>query len=244
MKSGVVDAIRAAGGEIFAITSEPQSLASEAERDWELNFSSIGDPHHEILAACRDKGWLDLFVNEKTGHMQEAKAWASHLKGYFQPGTLALTNEGRVLYRWRCRPTRKNIGGAIMRPTAEYTWGEIMPRLHQTADVQPVDAPLDDDPTLDAKTVYWPLFILLLLANGWFLKPNVFPVGRKGEKVTRPDQMWPRIAAFVAVIVGAFALLPLPWAAGLLVGWGVYVAPKVARYNREFQNIPVDSTAG
>lgn len=237
MKSGVVDDIRAAGGEIFAITSEPQSLASEAQDEWELNFSAIGDPHHEILACCRDRGWLDLFVNTKTGHMKDARAWASHLNGYFQPGTLALTNERRVLYRWRCRPTRKNVGGAIMRPTAKYTWDAIKVRLAQSADMQPADAPLDDDPELDAKPVFWPLFMLLLLAHGWFLEPKVFPTGRKDEKQGRPDKMWPRITVIVALLIGAFVLLPALWVIAGLGLWAAFVWPKIARYNREFQNI-------
>ena len=170
--------------------------------------------------------------------MEEARSWASHLKGYFQPGTLALTNEGRVLYRWRCRPTRENVGGAIMRPTAKYTWDEIKARLDQPAEGEAEDAPLDDEPELDAKPVYWPLFMLLLLAHGWFLAPKVFPIGRKDEKKTRPDQMWPRIAIFVVVLACAFVLLPIPWALGVLALWGAFVWRKIARYNREFQNIP------
>lgn len=247
VKSGVVDDIRAAGGEIFAVTSEPQSLATEAEEEWELNFSAIGDPHHEILGICRERGWLDLFVNENTGHMQEARSWASHLNGYFQPGTLALTNTGRVLYRWRCRPTRENVGGAIMRPTADYTWHQIRGRIEQSVDDQSADAPLDDDPELDAKPVFWPLFMLLLLAHGWFLRPKVFPTGRKDEKQGRPDQMWPRIFIFVVVLLSAFALLPVLWSISGLLIWGALVGPEIARYNREFQNIrtgDVDKVSG
>ena len=48
VKSGAVDAIRAAGGEVFGMTSEPQSLATEASKTWEIGFPCIGDPHHEI----------------------------------------------------------------------------------------------------------------------------------------------------------------------------------------------------
>jgi hypothetical protein len=170
--------------------------------------------------------------------MEEARSWASHLKGYFQPGILALTAESRVLYRWRCRPTRENIGGAIMRPTPEYTWNEIKPRLDQDATGQLEDAPLDDDPQYDAKSVPWPLFMLLLLAHGWFLDAKVFPVGRKDDKKTRPDQMWPRIAIFAAILIGAFTLLPPLLATVGLAGWGIFIWPKIAKINREFQNVP------
>ena len=63
-KDGVVDAIRAAGGEIFAITSEPHSLAMNAHEHWETGFEHVGDPHQEILGECKDRGWLSLFVAE------------------------------------------------------------------------------------------------------------------------------------------------------------------------------------
>lgn len=236
-RTGVVEEIRAAGGAVYAITSEPQSLATEAEVDWELTFAAIGDPHHEILAACRERGWLDLFVNRNTGHMEEARSWASHLNGYFQPGTLALTREGRVLYRWRSRPTRENVGGAIMRPTARYTWAQIRSRISAGDGAPSGDAPLDDAPELDAKPAFWPLFMLLLLAHGWFLRPKVFPTGRKDETRGRPEQMWPRVLLAVALLVVAFVMLPPLWPALGLAAWGAFVWPKIARINREFQNV-------
>lgn len=213
-------------------------MATEAAVAWALNFSTVGDPHHEILADCRERGWLDLFVNENTGHMKDARSWASHLNGYFQPGTLALTNKGRVLYRWRCRPTRENVGGAIMRPTPQYTWDRIKVGIGHAADRQAVDAPLDNDPELDASPVRWPLFMLILLAHGWFVEPKVFPIGRQDEDKTRPDQMWPRIAGFVALLICCFTLLPIVWTIAGLALWGAVVGPKIARYNREFQNVP------
>ena len=38
--------IRAAGGEIYGITSEPNSLAIEAEDAWNMTIPVVGDPHH------------------------------------------------------------------------------------------------------------------------------------------------------------------------------------------------------
>ena len=40
--------IRAAGGEVYGITSEPNSLAIEAEEAWKMTIPVVGDPHHEI----------------------------------------------------------------------------------------------------------------------------------------------------------------------------------------------------
>ncbi|MDX1736556.1 MAG: hypothetical protein R3228_19410, partial [Halioglobus sp.] len=79
----------------------------------------MGDPHHEIATACRERGWLDIIVNPKTDLFEKDETSNfSHPKGYFQPGVLAIDDAGRVLYRWRGIPTRRNMGGATERPTA------------------------------------------------------------------------------------------------------------------------------
>lgn len=229
----MVDAIREAGGGIFAVTSEPQSLATEAEAGWEFGFPSVGDPHHEILGTCRERGWLDLFVN-KESELLKSRSWTAHPKGYFQPGVLALTAEGRVLYRWRCRPTRKNIGGSIQRPTPEHAWAQVQLRLAGSAE----EPELDDSPELDRKAPPWLLFVLILLAHGWFLRPKVFPLGRTGEKPSEnPLMMIPRIVAFVVAWIAAFALLPTGWVVLGLVAWGALVSPGLVRVHREFQNV-------
>ena len=53
-RRSIVDAIREAGGEIYAVTSEPHSLALNAQAHWETGFDHVGDPHQEILAACSE----------------------------------------------------------------------------------------------------------------------------------------------------------------------------------------------
>ena len=233
-QAGVVDAIRAAGGEIFAVTSEPQSLASEAEEDWAFGFPSIGDPHHEILGVCRERGWLDLFVKQ-VPVATKIRPWASHPRGYFQPGVLALSREGRVLYRWRCRPTHQNIGGAIQRPTAEYTWAQIQARLAEGSE----DAPLDATPEFDAKAPPWPLFVLMLLAHGWFRRPRPFPLGRQDDAPSaKPQAMIPRLLGFATAWVAAFALLPPLWVTLALVAWIAFVTPGIIELGRLFQHAP------
>ena len=98
LKDGVTEKVRAAGGEIYAISSEPQVLADRAARGWHLGFETVGDPHHEISGACRERGWLDVFVNERLEFLRAsagATDWTpTHPKGYFQPGVLALDANG------------------------------------------------------------------------------------------------------------------------------------------------------
>ncbi len=239
-KAGVVDAIRQAGGEIYAITSEPQSLAGNAQEHWETGFEHVGDPHHEILDACRDRGWLSLFTNDwGTGFADPSDHWASHPKGYFQPGVLALRREGRVLYRWRCRPTRQNIGGAISRPTAGHVWSRVEAALAEPADAP--DVPHDDRPELDMGPVPWPLFVGLLLANGWFLGPVPFDQRPGKDTVAKRQRIaLLRLAVFVAAWLVAFAALPF-WLVGLaLAAWAAKVAPGVRRVHELFQNVAAD----
>jgi hypothetical protein len=214
-ESGVVDAIREAGGAVFGATSEPQSLATEAEETWEIGFPSVGDPHHEIRGACRAHGFLDLFANEDYGHLR-SRPWAAHPKGYFQPGVLALTNEGRVLYRWRLRPTRK-------------------PRLADGTD----DAELDESPEFAKKDRWWPYNVAIMLAHGWFLRPKAFPLGRTGDKPSaKPQRMKWRIAIFVGAWIAAFGFLPTGWVALGLAAWGALAFPGVVEIHRQFQNVP------
>ncbi len=233
-KSGVVDAIRAAGGEVFALTSEPQSLATEAEQTWEIGFPAVGDPHHEIRGVCRERGFLNLFANEDFGHLR-SRSWAAHPKGYFQPGVLALTSEGRVLYRWRCRPTHKNMSGAGQRPTPAYVWTQMQSRLADGTH----DAELDESPEFARQDMSWPFFVAILLAHGWFLRPKAFPLGRVDDKPSaKPQRMKWRIAIFVGAWIAAFALLPTGWVALGLAAWGALAFPGVVEIHRQFQNVP------
>lgn len=233
MSEGVAGKARAAGGEIYAISSEPQALADRAATDWQLDFETVGDPHHEISGACRERGWIDLFVNERLGFLRasagQALDWVpTHPKGYFQPGVLALTGDGCVLYRWRGVPTHRNMGGATERPTIEHVWTKVAQALEAGGNVG--DAPLDADPPLDSPGIPWPLFASLLIANGWFLNARGF---KSARHVARAGV---RLLAFSGAWVAAFAWLPTLPVATALAGWIAYIAPKVRWVGQEFQH--------
>ena len=221
---GITEKVRAAGGEIYAVSSEPQVLADRAKVAWKLDFESVGDPHHEIAGTCRERDHLDLFVNERLGFLEAsadaAADWKpTHPKGYFQPGVLALRADGRVLYRWRGVPTHKNMGGAVERPTAEYVWGKIAVALEQPD--SGADAPLDIEPPLDVVGIPWPLFASLLVANGRFTRVQGF----KSAQQVQAAKL--RLAVFVALWIAAFALLPKLLVLTALAAWVVFIAPKL-----------------
>lgn len=232
--SGIVDAIREAGGEVFGLTSEPQSLATEAEESWEISFPCVGDPHHEIRRACQAHGFLDLYANENYEHLW-TRPWAAHPKGFFQPGVLAVTRERRVLYRWRLRPTRKNMSGAGQRPIPEYVWAEMQPRLADRSD----DAELDESPELAKRDRWWPYNVAIMLAHGWFLRTRAFPLARPGDRPSgKPQRMKWRLAVFLGAWIAAFTYLPTGWVALGLAAWGAIAIPAAAALHRQFQNIP------
>ena len=237
--SGVVDRIREAGGEVYAITSEPQRLADSAQDDWGLNFECVGDPHHEISGVCRDTGLLDIIVNPKTELFErDTKANYSHPKGYFQPGVLVIEKSGRVLYRWRGIPTRRNMGGATERPTAEH----VLEKLEAArSDTGGGDAALDKKPVLDQKGIPWPLFVSVLTAHGWFIRPLPFPHKPGGPSIQRRFLgAAARIPFFIAAWVLAFVYLPTLWVGVALAAWAIWLTPHVRHLGDQFQNVSPD----
>lgn len=232
MKSGVLDAIREAGGEVFGLTSEPQTLATEAEEDWEVPFPVIGDPHHEIRELCRDEGWLDVFYNEDYGHLRD-RSWACHPKGYYQPAVLAVGKDRRVLYRWRCVPKYSNMSGAGSRPEPAYTWQRIQEVMAATGDAEP-----DRDPVMGgAKDASWPRFLLIMLAHGWFVRPKAFPLGRASDKVrVSPSKMMRRVYLFAAIWWVALIVLPMAWFGLAVLAWLIVMTPGLIEIHRQFQN--------
>lgn len=209
VSSGVVDLIRAAGGEVYAVSSEPQALASRAQEEWGLSFECVGDPHHEIADAARGQGLLDLRTSEVGEFVTRDTAWdVSHPKGFYQPGVLALNTE-RVLYRWQSIPNRENMGGAGGRPTEDYVWRRIQAALN---DPLGKDAKLDEMPVTGGKPPPFFLFSLMLMAHGWFLRPRAFTY--QGDGVN-PMQRFPlvlmRLMVFIGGWIAAFMLLPTIW---------------------------------
>ena len=241
MSEGVTEKVRAAGGEIYGITSEPQALASRAQSAWKLDFETVGDPHHEIANACHERGWLSLYVNERLDFLRNSAPdgldWEpTHPKGYFQPGVLALDASGTALYRWRGVPTHRNMGGATERPTPTHLWESVARGLDAPQEGR-TDAALDENPPLDSRGAPWPVFVALLIANGWFVEPRGFGNREGGPSpLKRIRNAALRLLGFAGAWLAAFAWLPTLPVAVALVGWIVWIVPKVRFLNAEFQD--------
>ncbi len=226
----MVENIRAAGGEVYAITSEPQHLADQAHEHWNLNFENIGDPHQEIPKTCSERDWLTLYANKgDLEFLQRGADWkVEHPKGYFQPGVLALTASGRVLYRWRSVPSAANLNGTVARPTPQHAWRAIEQSLAAPDSVQ--DA-ADAAPTeIYTAPPPRPLFIAALIANGWFLgvksfaySPGVAPVPKR---FAAAYLRWP---LFITIWIAAFVFLPTAPVVFALVCWVAWIVRDTRR---------------
>jgi hypothetical protein len=220
----VVGKIRAAGGEVFAISSEPQHLANQAHEHWGLNFDNIGDPHQEIPRVCDERDWLTLYANRgDTEFLQRGANWTvEHPKGFFQPGVLAVTQSSRILYRWRSVPSDKNLNGTVARPTADHVWRSIDASLRE-GDAAGHSAH-DDNPEVDSGPPPVAVFMAALIANGWFLRVKSFVyspgVASTPARLKKALSRWP---PFIIVWLAAFGWLPTLWVSIGLVSWLVWI---------------------
>ena len=220
----MVEKIRAAGGEVYAITSEPQYLADQAHKHWNLHFESIGDPHQEIPRICNERDWLTLYANRgDTEFLQRGADWTvEHLKGFFQPGALAITNSRRILYRWRSVPSDANLNGTVGRPTAEHVWRST----HESfmgGDISG-DAAHDDHPEIDSPPPPRIVFMAALIANGWFVRAKSFAYSPGAESTpVRFKKAFLRWPPFLLLWMIGFALLPLIWMLTGLALWLVLI---------------------
>jgi len=142
----------------------------------------------------------------------------------------------RVLYRWRSVPTKKNIGGAVERPTAAYVYTQVIKSLGSSGKTE--DAPLDIQPELDSEGKPWPIFILLLMANGWFIKPKPFLLTNGSAPIAqRFRNALIRISIFIAAWILAWVMLPGMWVGLAAVAYGLWITPHIRLIDQQFQDM-------
>ena len=235
MNEGVVEKIRAAGGEIYAVSSEPQYIADQAHSHWELNFDNVGDPHQEVSKTCSDRKWLTLYANRgDLTFLQRGADWTvEHPKGYFQPGVLALTKEGRVLYRWRSIPSDANLNGTTARPTAVHVWRQIEKSIAQGDRVS--DALLDDNPEIDQGPPPKLMFFTALIANGWFLQVKAFTYNPEVTSVPKRFMAaYARWVVFFALWCSALQILPIAVVFTAFLAWLAWIIYDIRKTMRGF----------
>ena len=103
------------------------------------------------------------------------------------------------------------------------------------------DAPLDLDPELDAGPTPFPIFVMILMANGWFLRPRLFTY-RKGQGGIggRLRMAMLRLAVFVAAWIVALFWLPTVVVALAFGTWLAIAIPGIREIVRGFQDVAPD----
>jgi hypothetical protein len=144
-----------------------------------------------------------------------------HPKGYFQPGVLALTSAGRVLYRWRSVPSAENLNGTLARPTARHVWDAVETAIASRDAAG--DAAHDDDPVVDSAPPPRILFVTALIANGWFLGVKAFAyspgVRSVQQRFLAAYSRWLLFLAFWGIAVTLLPIVPVGLAFAAWVAW-------------------------
>lgn len=118
MNGAFVEKVRAAGGELVAVTSQSESAADGAKEAWGLSYPVVSDPRN-VLARARGAAITPKSETALADHPSE------YPEGMAQPAVIALDGEGEVLFRWAIDPSEANLGGASDRPLPMDVWRVI-----------------------------------------------------------------------------------------------------------------------
>ena len=107
----LVDDIRDVDGEIYGVTSDPQTTADQVKSEWKLQFDILSDPLNTLAA----------------NHAHITKAGATG--GIAHPGVMAAGKFKRILYEWYVNPHLERLGIELATPSAADSWAKIQQAL-------------------------------------------------------------------------------------------------------------------
>lgn len=133
--------IRAAGGQVFVFSSEPQDYVDAAKRKWGLpGLQMFGDTHSSLARHLRSAGLCAVHVSHPTDD-----AWTGghpfmryYTNGIAQPAVVVVDAEGKPLYAQATRPALANGGGAGDRADLAQVWAAVRPRAAGAPPPRPV----------------------------------------------------------------------------------------------------------
>lgn len=166
-------------GTIYGITSQGGTAAAAAKEGWGIKYPVRTDSRLEIAAALRARGLPVPCVNTNTlGYLAGmATPGGEYESGMYQPTVLVLTRDFECLFSWVAVPGPSNLGGACpVRPSAN--------RVLRAAKGQPVAGSRGSRPWQQPRLVgyFGPLLVLLLLANGNFVRPRTLTLDGSGRQ--------------------------------------------------------------
>lgn len=170
--NGIVEALKPHGGAVYAITAESDLTAQQAKESWGLRFDIKADQQLRLATALRARR-LPTPTIDKPPPSVNKSAYAK--LGMYQPATLVLTKDFRVLYEYVVIPGPLNLGGASpIRPRAREVLEVI--KQHPSSDFASVVRKefLIPSPLL-------PLPLFLFFVNGWLIAPKMMYLDEKGH---------------------------------------------------------------
>ena len=158
-----------------------------AAKSWGVGFPQLADPSCTLVGLMNKRGWLTSVVECGQEVTSAGGFMAQKLNGYryrvgmLQPGVLALRGavttmreeEGQpeVLLTWGSVPNPANKNGAANRLPAKQAWAAVERSL--SGDLS-LARPIATTHFHDPLSPPWPLFYLLLMARGNFVRPAYF----------------------------------------------------------------------
>ncbi len=117
---------------------------------------------------------------------------------------------------------------------------DVQEALAQAPDTP--DSLLDEDAELDSNGYPFPLFLLILFASGWFIKPNYFVMSTKNHSLKQIKNQLRvakrRIPLLIVFWIAASVLFPYWVTALIFMVWITIIAPQVYKLYRwqQFNN--------
>ena len=124
--------IEAAGGKLYAVTSEDDEGIQKARENWKIDYDILSDRNLELA-----KRYKVSITHGKDAH----GGVEMYPDGMSQPAVIALDKTGKVVFQWIMIPSEMNMGGALDRPLASDLWSGIQ-KGHSSNKTKEVRYPL------------------------------------------------------------------------------------------------------
>eukprot|EP01062_Namystynia_karyoxenos_P067595 TRINITY_DN61592_c0_g1_i1.p3 TRINITY_DN61592_c0_g1~~TRINITY_DN61592_c0_g1_i1.p3 ORF type:complete len:168 (+),score=45.82 TRINITY_DN61592_c0_g1_i1:257-760(+) len=134
--------MRAAGVDLYGLTSEPQEVVDATAKEWELDFPLIGRLTNELPRHLASTGVVPVVVTMPDEvHHPKLGDRKRYPHGAVQPALFFVRHSDRaVVFRWAIQPATMNMGGAKDRPQVPAVWQAVRSALDAPAEKLPIDA--------------------------------------------------------------------------------------------------------
>lgn len=228
--NGIVKELKEGGGALYAVTAQSAAGAAMAQKSWNVDFPVLSDPRLFIAASLKKKGLRTPTVLQDPFCKDEGDALpgGNYEMGMYSPAALVITRDFRVIFEYVCEPSYGNMGGGTLMRSPP---SEAMQAVRRYMATSEGGKTVFKEPNL---TPMVPIFALLFLANGNFIRPAYMystPEGKmSASQMTAPLKM---LAGLGAVGYAAWKVEPRYVASGAMLYSG-YIYYRFSGWFRRF----------